>query len=353
MIPREIEPRHIIAAAELIDAKGVPSMRASRHFDVVVKGKPYPPKYLLSVASRLAAVPELAPGGFITTEARHALGRLGFKLIEKKRARRPSSRVPITVATPSFVVCWADVTCRDVVPLSWLLEGPPLIGVEHEMRDSSARLTGRAKCDVTVTEGEASLDYRPYRSVNDLNKIDDGVVRVAFTAGEPSIVSSVEWRSVGLPRKVVRGVVETPITLTAEPTPYVRPTKTTEKTAALKRERPGQSQFRNALKGIYGGRCCISLCGVSEALEGAHIDSYRSPASNHLCNGLLLRRDLHALFDRHLISVDPQTRQVAVAKRLHGTEYEHFHGHTLPSAELAPDPAALKRHFAVFKKKDL
>lgn len=70
MIPRELKPRHILEAATEIDAEGVPSVRASRHFDVVVEGKPYPPKYLLSVAARLAKVRELEPNDFITTEAR-------------------------------------------------------------------------------------------------------------------------------------------------------------------------------------------------------------------------------------------------------------------------------------------
>ncbi len=219
------------------------------------------------------------------------------------------------------------------------------------MRDSSARLEGRAKCDVTVTNGEAVFDYRPYRKFNRDHHVDIGDVHVAFTGGASSPVDSVEWR--GGANEVIRGVLEEPVLATKEAKPYVRPAKASEKTAAFKRERPGQSKFRSDLKRNDGGRCCISQCGVSEALEGAHIDSYRSPASNHLCNGLLLRRDLHALFDWHLISVDPETRQVAVAKRLHGTEYEEFHGRTLASGEQAPDPAALKRHFAVFKQKDV
>lgn len=253
MIPLEIEAQHILEAARRIDAEGVPSMRASRHYDVVVNGKKYPPKYLLSVASWLAKVPELKPGGFITTEARHAFGRLGFKIIEKG-ARKSPTRMPITVTTPSFVVRWADVTCRDVIPLSWLQAGRPLIGVEHEMRDTLARLEGRAKCDVTVTDGMAVFDYRPYRKFNHDQHADLGDVHVAFTAGASLHVDSVEWQSAESLPKVVRGVVEEPILRKRDPKPYIRPSHTTEKTAAFKRERPGQSKFRNELKGIYGGR---------------------------------------------------------------------------------------------------
>ena len=318
------------------------------------RGKKYPPKYLLSVASQLATRRELPAGDFITTEARHFFAKRGFKVIEKQK-RRGNAFEPITVIIPSFVICWDDVECRDVIPLSWLRDGPPLIGVEHEMRDSLARLEGTAKCDVTVMEGKACLDYRPYRNVNRDSQVDFGVVHVGFTVGASSPIDSVEWQSGGSPQMVVRGVSEVVIPLQTEHKPYVRPTKATEKTAVLKRERPGQLRFRNKLKGVYGGRCCITGCGVSEALEGAHIDSYRSPASNHLCNGLLLRRDIHALFDRHLISVDPQASRVVIAKRLLKTEYGRFHGGTLlASSDLAdtPDPAAMSRHFAAFKKKN-
>jgi hypothetical protein len=51
-------------------------------------------------------------------------------------------------------------------------------------------------------------------------------------------------------------------------------------------------------------------------------------------NGLLLRSDIHALFDMRLLALEPMTRQVVVSKQLVGTQYESL------SAHRAADPAA-------------
>lgn len=71
---------------------------------------------------------------------------------------------------------------------------------------------------------------------------------------------------------------------------------------ALRRERIGQQRFRTELFEAYTGRCAVSGCSVDEALEAAHIENYSGPKSQVVSNGILLRRDLHSLFDAHLIS---------------------------------------------------
>ena len=73
---------------------------------------------------------------------------------------------------------------------------------------------------------------------------------------------------------------------------------------ALRRERIGQQRFRTELFEAYTGRCAVSGCNVNEALEAAHIENYSGPKSQVVSNGILLRRDLHSLFDAHLISFD-------------------------------------------------
>ena len=70
------------------------------------------------------------------------------------------------------------------------------------------------------------------------------------------------------------------------------------------------------------------------ALEGAHLYPYRGPASNTVTNGLLLRADIHTLFDLRLLAPDPVTRNIVVSKLLAGTQYE-----ALSTCRLA-DPAA-------------
>lgn len=45
------------------------------------------------------------------------------------------------------------------------------------------------------------------------------------------------------------------------------------------------------------------VCSTARDLEAAHIKAYRGPRHNRMDNGILLRRDLHALFDADLIGV--------------------------------------------------
>lgn len=66
-------------------------------------------------------------------------------------------------------------------------------------------------------------------------------------------------------------------------------------------QRQGQGGFRSGLLTAYEGRCAITNYAVEEVLEAAHITPYLGPETNHISNGLLLRSDLHSLWDRGLI----------------------------------------------------
>jgi hypothetical protein len=74
-------------------------------------------------------------------------------------------------------------------------------------------------------------------------------------------------------------------------------------------QRRGQRTFRESLMKAYDGRCAISGCPVPQILEAAHIFPYRGDATNDVTNGLLLRSDLHTLFDCGLIAVDERTQR--------------------------------------------
>ena len=110
-------------------------------------------------------------------------------------------------------------------------------------------------------------------------------------------------------------------------------------------ERDGQTEFRSQLEIAYEGKCAISGCGVSEALEAAHILSYRGAHTNHIQNGILLRADLHCLFDAGLISIN-QEYKILVSNRLAGSEYFDYHQQSifLPrDVRYRPHPEALRR----------
>ena len=78
-----------------------------------------------------------------------------------------------------------------------------------------------------------------------------------------------------------------------------------ERTLASIVRRRGQPEFRKALLTLYQRQCAFSGCSIVETLEAVHIIPYQSTETNHPSNGLLLRADLHTLFDIGLIAVDP------------------------------------------------
>lgn len=84
-----------------------------------------------------------------------------------------------------------------------------------------------------------------------------------------------------------------------------------EFTRQVKRER--QRQFSRAVFEAYGGRCAISDVGVPETLQAAHIDDYRSRKSQIVQNGILLRADLHLLYDANLLGIKPGSHEIVLA----------------------------------------
>ncbi len=120
-----------------------------------------------------------------------------------------------------------------------------------------------------------------------------------------------------------------------------------ERTIALVLKRRGQSDFRRTLLTAYDGRCAITGRDGTQALEAAHICPYLGPDTNSPSNGLLLRADLHTLFDLGLITIEPETMSVVLASELRNTEYATLEGERLhlPSAtEWWPSPKALAEH---------
>jgi hypothetical protein len=114
-------------------------------------------------------------------------------------------------------------------------------------------------------------------------------------------------------------------------------------------QRRGQARFRAALIEAYHGQCAISECDAVEALEAAHIAPYRGDQSDHPQNGLLLRADLHSLFDLGLIAINTNGMKVVVAPKLRRSIYGTIAGQDvrLPENEVArPSISALDAHRA-------
>ncbi|BAY27480.1 TPR repeat-containing protein [Calothrix sp. NIES-2100] len=112
--------------------------------------------------------------------------------------------------------------------------------------------------------------------------------------------------------------------------------------------RQGQSKFRQSLLDAYSCKCAITNFDAEEALEAAHIIPYVETENNHPSNGLLLRADLHTLFDLNLIVIHPETIKIYIAPTLHKTEYREINGRELrvPKNEIyRPKQKFLKQRF--------
>lgn len=83
----------------------------------------------------------------------------------------------------------------------------------------------------------------------------------------------------------------------------------------LTRHRLGQGSFRLAVLDAYAGRCAVTGSTALPALEAAHIRSYSRGGPHQVANGMTLRSDLHRLYDRGYVGVDPSYR-LRVSPRL-------------------------------------
>ena len=115
--------------------------------------------------------------------------------------------------------------------------------------------------------------------------------------------------------------------------------------------RLGQGSFRVVWTDAYQRRCALTGEKVLPVLEAAHIRPYARGGEHAVTNGLLLRRDLHTLFDRGYLTVSPD-RKVTVSRRRkedfeNGREYYALQGHDIRTPdrpEFWPDRAGLEWH---------
>jgi putative restriction endonuclease len=99
------------------------------------------------------------------------------------------------------------------------------------------------------------------------------------------------------------------------------------------RGRLGQGAFRSLVTDAYQRKCAISGERTLPALEAAHIRPYAEAGPNRPENGLLLRSDLHRLFDAGYLTVTAEHR-IVVSRRIreefeNGRDYYRFHGEKL------------------------
>lgn len=115
--------------------------------------------------------------------------------------------------------------------------------------------------------------------------------------------------------------------------------------------RLGQGAFRVLVTDSYGRRCAVTQERTLPALEAAHIRPYSYGGEHDARNGLLLRRDIHSLFDAGYVTVTPDLR-FEVSRRIreeyeNGRHYYALHGQKIAVPERLerhPDPMTLSWH---------
>jgi putative restriction endonuclease len=115
--------------------------------------------------------------------------------------------------------------------------------------------------------------------------------------------------------------------------------------------RLGQGSFRVLVTDVYERRCAITGERTLPALEAAHIKPYSEEGPHRVDNGLLLRSDIHRLFDSGYVTVTSD-HHFEVSNRIkeefdNGEEYRALHGKRIwvpPSPGFQPSPDFLTWH---------
>lgn len=111
--------------------------------------------------------------------------------------------------------------------------------------------------------------------------------------------------------------------------------------------RRGHPGFRRELLDAYESRCAITNFNAVDSLEAACIVPFRGKFTHHASNGLLLRSDIHTLFDLGKIAIDTGTMSVVITDDLMDSSYRILAGRPLryPKDENSrPSSEALDLH---------
>ena len=116
-------------------------------------------------------------------------------------------------------------------------------------------------------------------------------------------------------------------------------------------ERPGQGAFKLQLLAAYERQCAVTTEHALPVLDAAHIQPYLGRGSDHPQNGIILRSDLHRLYDRGYLTITPDL-ELEVSRRLqdefnNGKRYYDLQGQRIVVPEdprLAPSRSALDWH---------
>ncbi len=214
-------------------------------------------------------------------------------------------------------------------------------GLSFEKSDPIIRAaleTGRLMTSVIFKLANfTALDPRAHaKGFIDVAKVDREVWATYFTASRNEIDTS------RLRDDLARHEFNDPLAFVledkAEPISDYQPIQDEYKLQAYaRRVRKGQSRFRKALHTLYGSRCAFTGTDEETVLEACHIISHAKTGNNSLDNGLLLRSDIHVLFDEHLMTLANDGKRILVHKDVTAPEYKKLNGVTSSLRPTTPE----------------
>ncbi len=181
----------------------------------------------------------------------------------------------------------------------------------------------------SLHENIAIFDYGDNRVIEENNRqeLDIGVMRIIFADDDRSSVQEVHWTDERGRQYTDSACTSWDLLPDLNDELFLPENDDVPRETTSRKERRLQTRFRYTLLQVYESTCCISKCSIPQTLEAAHIVPSSIPKSFDPRNGLLLRADLHRLFDKNMLGIDPHSRMVRLKGVLaNSKEYGQFAG---------------------------
>lgn len=365
---RDLKEHHVTAALRRLDAGEGSQFSDSTTYDLLDGNKRYPPKRVVGLALEELTGRRYLPGDFIGGEVATSfrqLEDLGFRIVDKAgRARGVSSGSrPLKYGKPSWQLALDAVHALNGRASRQQIRDH-IVAAVPEFNDGNVDPDLSMLTVNSFARGNFGPNKKPRRT-------DDGspydalylepagneaeyVVYDARKHGVWEIAKSTDadddlLRPALVNELLLRSSIEEEQSAAERSGAFDASDETDarQKVLAAIVRRQGQAQFRRSLLKAYNGKCAVTGCPVIDVLEAAHIKPYLGPHTNSVRNGLLLRADVHTLFDLGLLRVDADRLTVALATRLIGQFQDVVEGAPLllPVNKADwPDVEALRQH---------
>ncbi len=119
------------------------------------------------------------------------------------------------------------------------------------------------------------------------------------------------------------------------------------------RRRQGNVELRSVLLEAYHSQCALTGCDALEVLDAVYLVLDQEANDTKASSGLLLRTDIHLLFERYLLSIDPSSYEIVLSPNVSNSEYGYLEGNSLglpDNEDDYPSSSALEKHFSKFMR---